>query len=403
MFDCLSMSEKIDLSLRKFLSTLNESQTRWAVGREAMLRGRGGLKEVHELSGVSRTTILKGIQEVSGKRPLKPASRIRRSGGGRKNFEHYNPGFEAALEKIMDENTAGDPMSPLRWTQKSTQVIAKKLKKFKVSSETVRRKLLEMEYSMQSNFKNKEGFSPDSRDEQFRYINNLVKEYQGKNWPVLSVDCKKKEKVGNFKNQGQSWRPKGRPIEVNVYDFPDLAEGKAIPYGTYDVTRNEGFVNVGIDHETSEFAIESIRRWWKYCGQKNYGSTKRLLLCADGGGSNGKVRKGWKYHLQQFVNETGIAITVCHYPRGTSKWNKIEHRMFSFISLQWKGQPLVSYETVINLIGSTTTKTGLKIKAKLDRRKYALGAEFTNEQMKSIKIERLKTQPDLNYTINPVS
>ncbi len=401
MIDYLSMTTQIDSSLRKILSTLNEAQTRWFLGREAMLRGRGGLKEVHELTGVSRTTILKGMHEVTGKRPLKAISRIRQIGGGRKNFEYHHAGFEVALEKIMTENTAGDPMSPLRWTQKSTQAIADELKDFKVSGETVRRKLLSMDYSLQSNFKNKEGFSPKNRDEQFRYINNLVKEYQSKSWPVLSVDCKKKEKIGNFKNQGQSWRPKGQPVEVNVYDFPNLAEGNAIPYGAYDVSRNEGFVNVGVDHETSEFAVESIRRWWKYCGEPNYGTMKRLLICADGGGSNGKVRKGWKFHLQQLANETGLAITVCHYPRGTSKWNKIEHRMFSFISLHWKGQPLISYEAVVNLIGSTTTKTGLKIKAKLDRRKYALGLKITDKQMDSIKIKRHDIQPDLNYTIKP--
>jgi len=397
------MHQKIDLSLRKLLSTMNESQIRWALGREAMLRGRGGIKEVHDLTGVSRSTIIKGMKEISGKRPLKPYSGVRRSGGGRKNFEHYNPGFEVALEKIMAENTAGDPMSPLRWTQKSTQAIADQLKEFEVTRETVRLKLQEMDYSMQSNFKSKEGFSPESRDEQFRYINELVKKYQAKSWPVLSVDCKKKEKIGNFKNQGQSWRPKGQPIDVNVYDFPNLAEGKAIPYGAYDVGRNEGFVNVGVDHETSEFAVESIRRWWKYCGRSNYPDIKRLLICADGGGSNGKSRKGWKYHIQQLANDTGLSITICHYPKGTSKWNKIEHRMFSFISLQWKGQPLVSYETVVKLIGSTTTKTGLKIKAKLDRRKYALGEEITDAQLDAIKIERHETQPDLNYTIRPTS
>jgi Rhodopirellula transposase DDE domain len=380
---------------------MNEAQIRWVLGREAIIRGRGGLSQVQRLTGISRPTIIKGMREVAGKRPLKPFSGVRRSGGGRKDFEHYNPGFESALKKIMEENTAGDPMSPLRWTQKSTQAIADQLKEFDVTRETVRLKLLELDYSMQSNFKNKEGFSPANRDEQFRYINELVKKYQAKGWPVLSVDCKKKEKIGEFKNQGQSWRPKGKPIEVNVHDFPNLAEGKAIPYGAYDVSRNEGFVNVGIDHETSEFAVESIRRWWKYCGEPTYGGAKKLLICADGGGSNGKSRKAWKYHLQQFANNEGLSITVCHYPKGTSKWNKIEHRMFSFISLQWKGQPLVSHETVIKLIGSTTTKTGLKIKAKLDRRKYALGQKFTDAQMDSIKIERHETQPDLNYTIRP--
>ena len=296
------MKEKIDSSLRKVLSTLDEAQTRWVLGREAMLRGRGGLKQVHELTGVSQTTIAKGIREITGKRPLKPVLGIRRSGGGRKNFEHCNPGFEATLEKIMEENTAGDPMSPLRWTQKSIQAINLELKNFNVSDETVRRKLLALDYSLQSNFKSKEGFSPENRDEQFVYINKTVTGFQKKNFPVLSVDCKKKEKIGAFKNQGQSWRPKGEPIEVNVYDFPNLSEGTAIPYGAYDVSKNEGFVNVGVDHETSEFAVESIRRWWKYCGSVHYGNAKKILICADGGGSNGKSRKGWKYNLQQFAN-----------------------------------------------------------------------------------------------------
>lgn len=395
------MKDHLGSSLIKILSTMNEAQIRWVVGREAMLHGRGGVKAVHELTGISRPTIIKGMREIAGKRRLKPILGIRRSGGGRKNFEHYQPGFEKALQKVMAENTAGDPMSPLIWTQKSSQAIADELDKFHVSSETVRRKLLEMNYSLQSNFKSKEGFSPESRDEQFRYISSLVTAYQKQQWPVLSVDCKKKEKVGNFKNPGQAWRPKGTPVEVNVYDFPNLADGKAIPYGAYDVTRNEGFVNVGVDHETSEFAVDSIRRWWKFCGRLHYASSKKLLICADGGGSNGKTRKAWKYYIQEFANEIGLDVTVCHYPRGTSKWNKIEHRMFSFISLHWKGQPLVSYETVVNLIGSTTTKTGLKIKAKIDRRKYALGEEFTDEQMNAIKITRHDVQPDLNYTIKP--
>jgi len=395
------MDQEKDSSLLKLLSTLNEAQIRLAIGREAMLRGRGGIKEVCEATGISKPTVIKGMREIRRKRPLKLISRVRKPGAGRKNFEFKNPGFEQALEKIMDENTAGDPMSPLRWTQKSTQAITQQLKQFNVSRETVRRKLLELDYSLQSNFKSKEGFSPENRDEQFRYINELVKKYQKQNWPVLSVDCKKKEKIGNFKNQGQSWRPKGQPVDVNVYDFPNLSEGKAIPYGAYDVFKNEGFVNVGVDHETSEFAVQSLRNWWKYSGRSNYKNSGRLLICADGGGSNGKTRKGWKFYLQDFANETGLKITVCHYPKGTSKWNKIEHRMFSFISLQWKGQPLVSYETVVKLIGSTTTKTGLKIKAKLDRRKYALGKEITKAQMQSIKIKPHKVQPDLNYTIEP--
>lgn len=397
------MINATDVNFIKFLETLNEAQTRWAVGREALARGRGGVSYIHRLTGISRPTIIRGMKEIRGKRPLKPYSGIRSSGGGRKKISYYNPGFEDALEKIMDQNTAGDPMSPLRWTQKSVAAINEQLRDFDVSNETVRRKLLELEYSLQSNFKSKEGFSPENRDEQFRYINKKVQEFFERAEPVLSVDCKKKEKVGEFKNQGQAWRPKGKPVHVNVYDFPSMSRGTAIPYGAYDVANDEGFVNLGVSHETAEFAVESVRRWWKYCGQKYYGGSKRLLICADGGGSNGRRNRSWKYQLQSLSNELGVEITVCHYPKGTSKWNRIEHRMFSFISLQWKGQPLTSYETIVNLIGNTKTKTGLQIKAKMDRREYALGAKITDQQMEEIKIVRHATQPDLNYTIKPTS
>jgi hypothetical protein len=389
-----------DLML-KVLGALSESQARWYVAREVLARGRGGLKAMFELTGMSRPTILKGIRELEQRKEL-PRERVRQLGGGRKRLEESDPGLQAALERIMEENTAGDPMSLLRWTNKSTVRIAEELTRLghSVSDETVRRRLAEMGYSLQANAKNLEE-SAAGRDQQFRYINRQVKQYLAGQEPVLSVDTKKKERVGNFKNAGKTWRPKGQPTEVNVYDFPHLGVGPAIPYGAYDQQRNEGFVNVGISHDTAEFAVESVRRWWRWIGRRGYPTAARLLLCADGGGSNGSRNRAWKYHLQQFADQSGLAITVCHYPPGTSKWNKIEHRMFSFISLNWQGKPLVSYETVINLIGATRTATGLRVKAKLDTRFYEAGVKITDEEMEQINLRGHRKHPEWNYTISP--
>jgi len=386
----------------KVLGALSESQARWYVARETLARGRGGLKAMNELTGMSRPTILKGIRELQQHKEL-PNERIRQPGGGRKRLEESDPGLEAALEQIMEENTAGDPMSLLRWTNKSTVRIAEELTRLghSVSDETVRRRLAEMGYSLQANVKNLEE-SGAGRDQQFRYINKQVKRFLSCKEPVLSIDAKKKERVGNFKNAGRTWRPKGQPIEVNVYDFPHLGVGPAIPYGAYDQQRNEGFVNVGISHDTAEFAVESVRRWWRWIGRRRYPQAQRLLLCADGGGSNGSRNRAWKYHLQQLANQSRLAVTVCHYPPGTSKWNKIEHRMFSFISLNWQGKPLVSYETVINLIGATRTATGLQVKAKLDTRYYEAGVKITDEEMESINLQNHRTNPEWNYTISPL-
>ena len=354
------IKQNADDLMLKVLGALSKSQARWYVARETLALGRGGLKAMNELTGMSRPTILKGIRELQQHREL-PSERIRQPGGGRKRLEESDQGLEAALEQIMEENTAGDPMSLLRWTNKSTVRIADELTRLghSVSDETVRRRLAEMGYSLQANAKNLEE-SGAGRDQQFRYINKQVKRFLSGKEPVLSIDAKKKERVGNFKNAGRTWRPKGQPIEVNVYDFPHLGVGPAIPYGAYDQQRNEGFVNVGISHDTAEFAVESVRRWWRWIGRRRYPQAQRLLLCADGGGSNGSRNRAWKYHLQQLANQSRLAVTVCHYPPGTSKWNKIEHRMFSFISLNWQGKPLVSYETVINLIGATRTATGLQ-------------------------------------------
>jgi hypothetical protein len=390
-----------DLML-KVLGALSESQARWYVARETLALGRGGLKAMNELTGMSRPTILKGIRELQQHKEL-PSERIRQPGGGRKRLEESDQGLEAALEQIMEENTAGDPMSLLRWTNKSTVRIADELTRLGhwVSDETVRRRLAEMGYSLQANAKNLEE-SGAGRDQQFRYINKQVKRFLSGKEPVLSIDAKKKERVGNFKNAGRTWRRKGQPIEVNVYDFPHLGVGPAIPFRAYDQQRNEGFVNVGISHDTAEFAVESVRRWWRWIGRRRYPQAQRLLLCADGGGSNGSRNRAWKYHLQQLANQSRLAVTVCHYPPGTSKWNKIEHRMFSFISLNWQGKPLVSYETVINLIGATRTATGLQVKAKLDTRYYEAGVKITDEEMESVNLQTHRTNPEWNYTISPL-
>lgn len=389
----IDMADKFLLTI---LGSLNEAQSRWYVAREAIARGWGGIKAMEELTGMSRPTILRGIQEL--KEGKLPEGRIRKPGGGRKPLEKRDPGLTRALEKIMSENTAGDPMSPLLWTHKSTRSIAEELTRqgHQASASTVRRRLREMDYSLQANLKDKEGYSPPERDAQFRYINRQVRKFSRNGDPVISVDCKKKENVGLFKNPGRNWQTKGHATKVDTHDF---AKQKAIPYGAYDVESNEGFVNVGVSRETADFAVESIRRWWKRVGRRQYPKSKSLLICADGGGSNGSRRRGWKYHLQAFSNAFGLSVTVCHYPPGTSKWNKIEHQMFSFISINWQGKPLVDYETVVNLIGGTRTKGGLRIKAKLDTKEYEKGEEFTEEQMATIDIKRHRTHPNWNYTI----
>jgi len=389
--------------LLKVLGALNEAQARWYVAREALARGRGGLKTMHELTGMSRPTILRGMRELRERGELSTSERVREPGGGRKRLEASDPGLEIALERIMNENTAGDPMSLLRWTNKSTTRIAEELTRqgHAASDETVRRRLGELGYSLQANVKSKDETAPAERDEQFRYINAEVKKFLRSGEPVISVDAKKKERVGNFKNGGKTWNPKGKPVEVNIYDYPHLGVGMAIPYGAYDVRRNEGFVNVGMSHDTAEFAVESLRRWWRTVGRRHYSEANRLLVCADGGGSNGSRNRAWKYHLQRFADQFDLAVTVCHYPPGTSKWNKIEHCMFSFISLNWQGQPLVSYETVVNLIGATRTSAGLRVKAKLDVKEYEAGVKISDEDMGQLMIRAHPTHPNWNYTIRP--
>jgi hypothetical protein len=387
------------------MSTLNEYQARLFVAEKAMELGRGGISRLSKLTGMSRVTINSGIAELRAGRGLRNAGegKIRAPGGGRKKVEEANPSLQRRLKAIVEETTAGDPMSPLKWTSKSTRTIAEELERsgHSVSNVTVARCLAEMGYTLQANVKTREGPQHPDRDTQFRYLNRQVKSFRRTGDPVISVDTKKKELVGAFKNGGRRWMPQGKPDAVSVHDFPSQAEGKAIPYGAYDIARNRAVVNVGVTHETAEFAVESIRRWWHMDGRRHYRGAPRLLICADSGGGNGSRQRAWKVHLQQLSDETGLAISVCHYPPGTSKWNKIEHRLFSFISLNWKGKPLINFETVVNLIGGTRTKTGLKVKAILDTNPYETGVELSKKDMDQLHLTRHKTHPDWNYTISP--
>ena len=387
------------------MGTLNEYQARLFAAEKALELGRGGISRLSELTGMSRVTITGGVSELRGRKRLRSVDtgRVRAPGGGRKKVEDANPTLRSQLKTIVEETTAGDPMSPLKWTSKSTRTLAEELTRggHPVSSVTVGRCLVEMGYTLQGNVKTREGPQHPNRDAQFRYLNRQVKAFGRSGDPVISVDTKKKELVGAFKNGGRRWLPQGKADEVLVHDFPHLGEGKAIPYGAYDIARNRAVVSVGVTHDTAEFAVESIRRWWRLDGRKHYRGAQRLLICADSGGSNGNRPRGWKVHLQKLSDEIGIAITVCHYPPGTSKWNKIEHRLFSFISLNWKGKPLINYETVVDLIGGTRTRAGLKVKAVLDINEYETGVELSAQDMDQLQLARHKTHPDWNYTLSP--
>lgn len=393
------LKEMDRLWLQEF-STLNEVQRRRFAALKALELGWGGVTKVCQLTRMSHNTIDKGIKEV--KNPKKMViTRLRKEGGGRKKIVAKHPHIRTEVEYILEENTAGDPMSKLKWTNKSTYTIAAELKNKgqNISEVTVGRLIKELDYSLQANVKSKEGGSSEERDSQFRYINEKVKLFEKENCPVISVDTKKKELVGNFKNSGRKWQKKGKAEIVNVYDFENLAKGKAIPYGIYEVLKNNGFVNVGVSHDTAEFAVESIKQWWKNIGKKNYPHAKELLICADSGGSNASRSKLWKFYLQKFADKTRLKITVCHFPPGTSKWNKIEHKMFSFISMNWKGKPLRNYKIILNLIEGTRTKKGLKIKAALDKKMYDVGKKISEEQLKKINLKRHTVNPDWNYSL----
>ena len=386
----------------KVISTLNEAQARWFVADKALDLGRGGTSHLSQVTGMSRTTITKAIGELRGRGALiSVMGRIRHEGAGRKRIEQSDPEVKNLIVGIVQETTAGDPMSPLRWTSKSTRTIAEELARrgHGINAVTVGRCLSELGYSLQANVKAKEGPQHAERDEQFRYINRLVKAYIKAGDPVISVDAKKKELVGEFRNAGRTWRPHGEPVRVNVHDFPHLGRGKAIPYGAYDIARNRAVVNVGISHDTAEFAVESIRRWWRLDGRRLYRNPRKLLICADSGGSNGYKLRVWKLGLQSLADEIGMPITVCHYPPGTSKWNKIEHRLFSFISINWRGRPLVNYETVVNLIGATKTRAGLRVKAVLDTRTYHQGVKVKDDVLRAVRLRRHRVHPAWNYTV----
>ena len=397
--------KKLEISsqwITAFLS-LNEPQRRWFAAVKAQELGYGGISAVSKATGLSRTTINQGIEDLEqGGGSSFELVRQRRQGAGRKRVVEDSPELIAALERLVDESSAGDPMSRIKWTCKSTRSISAELKRqgFKVSHVSVLRLLREAGYSLRTNKKMLSGVNHPDRNDQFRNINAAVNRFTKRGNPVISVDTKKKELVGNFKNNGRTWSK--TDIEVLDHDFVSYGNGKAIPYGAYDINRNEGFVNVGMSSDTSEFAVNSIWQWWRHFGRKHYQDCSGILVCADGGGSNGSRARAWKFYLQELANKIGKPITVAHYPPGTSKWNKIEHKMFSFISLNWKGRPLENYEAVVRLISSTTTKSGLKVKARLDKKRYRKGTKISDEEFEEINLKFAKKFPRWNYTIDPI-
>jgi len=385
--------------------SLNEAgRRRWAA-IEASSLGHGGVSMVSRATGMSRGTIYAGIASLEdpARLELEVSGRCRQAGGGRRSLSQSDPGLAAALDRLVDPTTRGDPMRPLRWTCKSTAALAAQLTidGHPVSARTVAAMLRDQGYSLQSVRKTKEGEDHPDRDKQFRYLDRKVRQYQRASQPVISVDTKKKELVGSFQNKGQEWHPKGCPPEVNVHDFQDKELGKVAPYGVYDLAANQGWVSVGINHDTAEFAVATIRKWWRHMGRRTYPDATKLLITADGGGSNGSRVKLWKFQLQRLADEIGMVIEVCHFPPGTSKWNKIEHRMFCHITKNWRGRPLESTEIIVNLIGSTTTESGLKINAALDKRIYEKGIAVTAEQMQTVNIKPDKFHGDWNYAIAP--
>ena len=390
---------------RKFRSVwphLDERTRRLMAANEAVSLGYGGVSLVRRACGLSRKAIAKGIREIQGGgRPL--AGRVRRPGAGRKSITQSDPRLVQTLEALIDEQTRGDPESALRWICKSTRTIARELGKQKhpVSHMKVAQMLHDLDYSLQGNRKTEEGADHPDRDAQFRHIDAAVKKCLRQGLPVISVDTKKKELVGNYENAGRQWLAAKQPLKVQGHDFPRPAVPRAYPYGIYDIGRNAGFVNVGTDHDTGAFAVASIRGWWRIEGRRLYAGAKTILITADGGGSNGWRLRLWKLELQKFADQTGLRLAVCHFPPGTSKWNKIEHRLFSFISSNWRGEPLRDYETVVNLIARTTTAKGLKVTCRLDRRKYPTGREVSNAQMERVNLERNKFHGEWNYVIKP--
>jgi hypothetical protein len=401
-----TVAEGIRLKFMALNPVMDERLRRQWAASEARLLSWGGVSVVALATGMSRTTIQVGIKELEERqRTGITTARIRRPGGGSKPLTQTDPDLGQALEALVAPETRGDPMSPLRWTLKSTSRLAAELteRDHPVSARKVAALLKGADYSLQGNRKTREGGKHVDRDAQFRHINARVVATQARGQPVISVDAKKKELVGDFKNNGKEWRPKGRPEEVRVYDFIDKApdQGRVTPYGVYDLTANEGWVSVGTDHDTARFAAQTIGKWWREMGRAQYPDTKELLITADGGGSNSSRCRLWKVALQELADATGLVLNVCHFPPGTSKWNKIEHRLFCHVTQNWRGKPLVSHDLIVKLIGSTTTATGLKVKAALDTDRYQSGIKVSNRELEAVKIMRDEFHGEWNYSISP--
>jgi len=380
---------------------LDERQRRLLMGAEARVLGHGGIRAVARAAGVREATVSLGVVELDA--GAEPLGRVRRPGGGRKRLSDVDAGLRPALLALVEPDERGDPMSPLRWTTKSTRTLAAELTRqgHRVSADTVGDLLRGEGFSLQANAKTIEGRQHPDRDGQFRYINEQVKDHQDAADPVISVDTKKKELVGQYKNAGQQWRPHGDPVAVHTHDFPDAELGKAVPYGIYDLSANTGWVNVGTDHDTAAFAVESIRRWWNTTGRSDYPRSGRLLITADAGGSNGYRTRAWKAELAALAVQTGLEVTVCHFPPGTSKWNKVEHRLFAHITMNWRGRPLSSHEVIVQTIAATTTGTGLRVHAELDTGSYDTGIRIGDRQLDALPLTRHDWHGDWNYTLHP--
>jgi len=387
--------------LQRVWPHLHERGRRMVAAAEALALGHGGVSQVSRACGLSRVTILQGIRDLA--EPALPEGRVRRAGGGRKALETQDPALPEMLESLVEPLARGDPESPLRWTCKSTRTLARELtaQHHPISHEKVAQLLRGLAYSLQGTRKTEEGADHPDRDAQFRYINRAVRRAVAHDLPVISVDTKKKELVGNFENRGRQWRPTKTALRVQTHDFPTPAVPRAYPYGIYDLRHNTGFVNVGTDHDTATFAVASIRGWWRHEGRRLYPRATELLITADGGGSNGYRLRLWKWELQRLADQTALAIRVCHFPPGTSKWNKVEHRLFSFISSNWRGEPLRDYETVVRLIANTTTAQGLTVRCRLDRRRYVVGHRITADQMATINVSPRSFHGEWNYLIQP--